>query len=137
MNALFSVLAVGLAAFTVWLIVRLVNKRERWAKWTLAATIATPVSYVASFGPACWLSTRPLECVLDRDRRREAQKPPLLLKAYTPIAQIASSESMAGDVLMRYLRLGIPDAHILFVPTSDDDFFVLINGNINGNGFEP
>jgi hypothetical protein len=32
---------------------------ERWAKWTLAATIVgPPVLYVLSFGPACWLNER-------------------------------------------------------------------------------
>ena len=51
-------LAVAFAAFCVWLIVRIVNRRERWAKWTLAATLAVPVLYVASFGPASWLSSR-------------------------------------------------------------------------------
>jgi hypothetical protein len=133
MNALFSALAVALTAFSVWLMVRLVNRRERWAKWTLVATIAIPVGYVGGFGPACWSSSQPLECMLDQHRRREALEPPLLLKLYTPIAQIASSESMAGCVLVQYLRLGIPDAHVVVVPTCDDDGFVLVNGN----GFEP
>ncbi|HEY3969257.1 MAG TPA: hypothetical protein VGM05_32195 [Planctomycetaceae bacterium] len=29
------------------------NRRERWAKWTLAGTLCLPVMYVAGFGPAC------------------------------------------------------------------------------------
>jgi hypothetical protein len=46
------------AAFCVCVTVRFVNRRERWAKWTLAALIGMPVCYVASIGPACWISSR-------------------------------------------------------------------------------
>jgi hypothetical protein len=55
---LLPALAVAFAAFCVWLTVRIVNRRERWAKWTLAVVIGLPVPYVASFGPACWLAKR-------------------------------------------------------------------------------
>jgi|GEM_PF-3443515 len=46
------------AAFCVWLTVRIINRRERWAKWMLAAIVGMPVLYVASFGPAVWLVAR-------------------------------------------------------------------------------
>jgi hypothetical protein len=48
-------LAVAFAAFCVWLTVRIINRRERWAKWTLVPAIL--IAYPLSFGPACWLST--------------------------------------------------------------------------------
>jgi hypothetical protein len=51
-------LGVAFAAFVVWLAVRIINRRERWAKWTLAAVVLLPVLYVASFGPACWIASR-------------------------------------------------------------------------------
>lgn len=54
MTVLFPTLAVAFAAFCVWLTVRIINRRERWTKWTLAAVVSLPVLYVASFGPACW-----------------------------------------------------------------------------------
>lgn len=50
-------LAVAFAAFCVWLAVRVINRKERWAKWTLIAVLGLPVLYVASFGPACWWLT--------------------------------------------------------------------------------
>jgi hypothetical protein len=53
-----AIFGVVLAAFCVWLGVRIVNRRERWAKWTLTALISVPVLYVASIGPACWISSR-------------------------------------------------------------------------------
>ena len=57
MTILLSTLAVASAAFCIWLMVRVVNRRDRWAKWTLAV-VGVPALYIASFGPACWLSDR-------------------------------------------------------------------------------
>jgi hypothetical protein len=55
MIVLLRALAATFAAFCIWLTVRIVNRRERWAKWTLVgAIIGAPVLYVASFGPVCW-----------------------------------------------------------------------------------
>jgi hypothetical protein len=53
MKILLPAFAVAFAAFCIWLTVRIVNRRERWAKWT-AVLVGLPVLYVASFGPACW-----------------------------------------------------------------------------------
>jgi hypothetical protein len=52
MATALSIFGLAFAAFCVWLIVRVVNRRERWAKWTLAVVIGLPVVYLASFGPA-------------------------------------------------------------------------------------
>jgi hypothetical protein len=51
-------LGVAYAAFCVWLTVRIVKQRERWAKRTLAAVVCLPVLYVLSIGPVAWLNTR-------------------------------------------------------------------------------
>jgi hypothetical protein len=58
MTIILLALAVTFAAFVVWLVVRFVNRRERWAKWSLILAVGLPVAYVASFGPACWISSR-------------------------------------------------------------------------------
>jgi len=58
MAIVLSVLGVAFAAVCVWLSVRIVNRRERWAKWTLASVVGLPVLYALSFGPACWISSR-------------------------------------------------------------------------------
>jgi hypothetical protein len=55
MYIVIAVLGITFASFCVWLAVRILNRRERWAKWTLAAVVALPVLYMLSFGPACWL----------------------------------------------------------------------------------
>lgn len=60
MTVLFSVLSIAFAASCVWLTIHIVNRRERWAKRTLAAVvIGVPFLYVASFGPVCWWWSNP------------------------------------------------------------------------------
>jgi hypothetical protein len=51
MTILLATLAVAFAALCVWLTVRIVNRRERWAKWTLAAIVGLPVLYPPGMGP--------------------------------------------------------------------------------------
>jgi hypothetical protein len=55
-----SLLTAGgaLGAFVVWIAVRATNRREPWAKWTLAALVALPVLYVASLFPISWMIQR-------------------------------------------------------------------------------
>jgi hypothetical protein len=54
----WALLGAAYAATWVWLGVRLVNRRERWAKWTAAALAAAPVLYVLSSGPMTILAFR-------------------------------------------------------------------------------
>src|SRR5438309_393671 len=56
----FPALALLLGAFFVWLCVRLLNIRERWAKRSLLTLVATAALYPLSFGPACaaWSQNR-------------------------------------------------------------------------------
>jgi len=43
---------VSFAAFCIWLAIRIFNRRERWAKWMLAAAVVgVPALYVFSSGP--------------------------------------------------------------------------------------
>jgi hypothetical protein len=53
----FPVVGVAIAAFCVWLAVRILNRHERWAKRT-AMLLVVVMAYPASFGPACWISSR-------------------------------------------------------------------------------
>src|SRR5580765_2867040 len=55
-----AITGIAFAALCVWLTVRIVNRRERWAKRTLAAVVGLPVLYVASTGPVNWLASREL-----------------------------------------------------------------------------
>jgi hypothetical protein len=57
MAVVLPIFGFALAAFCVWLTVRIVNRRERWAKWT-AVGLAVVLLYPLSIGPACWISSR-------------------------------------------------------------------------------
>jgi hypothetical protein len=47
----WAVVGVAYAALWVWLIVRVVNRRKPWAKWTAVGLVAVSVLYVVSSGP--------------------------------------------------------------------------------------
>jgi uncharacterized membrane protein YidH (DUF202 family) len=53
-----TVFGVAFAAFCVWLTVRIGNRKERWAKRTLAAALGVPLLYVASLAPLFWLDAQ-------------------------------------------------------------------------------
>ena len=58
-----AILCMTFGAFCVWLLVRIVNRRERWAKRLGAAVVALLLAYPVSIGPAfvlaCCISARP------------------------------------------------------------------------------
>ena len=94
------------AAFCVWLTVRIVNRRERWATWTLATVVALPVFYVASFGPACWLSPTRRYPMFDHPQK-------VAPKIYQPLGLlIKHGPAPIADALKWYAAIGAE--HILF-----------------------
>ena len=46
-----AILGIAFAATCIWLGVRIVNRRERWAKWTAAALVVVTAGYPLSWGP--------------------------------------------------------------------------------------
>lgn len=94
MSIILPALGITFAAFCVWLTVRIVNRRERWAKWTLAAVLNLPVLYVASFGPACWVSSR------------SGTGGSVVSSAYQPILRLAfHSPGVIGTGILRYAQI--------------------------------
>jgi hypothetical protein len=101
-------LTVAFAAFCVWLVVRIVNRRERWAKQTLAVVVGLLVLYVASFGPAIWI-TSPTAVPFPPTSW------PLLI--YCPLGRLArDSDSLIGRPLNWWARLGIRDDQYAVIP---------------------
>jgi hypothetical protein len=103
-------LHVAFAAFCVWLPVRVFNRRERWAKQTLAAVVMLPLLYVVSFGPACWLVG-----IVGLPRLGTA-------RFYRPLVRVVNAESRPlSAILGWYAGLGdveISRTRILDVDTS-------------------
>src|SRR5262245_8563350 len=54
-QATFTVFGIVFGAAFIWLTVRVINRRGRWATWTFATMIGVPLLYVLSYGPALWL----------------------------------------------------------------------------------
>lgn len=53
-----AVLAVTVVAFSLWLAVRILIRREKWAKRTGVILLVLLLGYPLSLGPACWNSSR-------------------------------------------------------------------------------
>jgi predicted permease len=54
---ILTIFGIAVAAFCVWLGLRIYNRREKWAKRT-AIVIVLMLAYPLSIGPACWLDSR-------------------------------------------------------------------------------
>jgi len=50
----FEIFGLVFIAFCIWLTVRIINRREKWARRTVGVLLAMPVLYFLTFGPACW-----------------------------------------------------------------------------------
>jgi hypothetical protein len=99
-SILLSTLAVAFAAFCVWLTVRIVNRRERWAKWMLAAVVGGPALYVAGFGPAMWITVRTRGRILGLDA---------FVMVYEPVFTRAHLSKHFGIAMDWYAKIGLPE----------------------------
>jgi hypothetical protein len=100
MDVLLPALAFAGAAFCVWLTVRIINRRERWAKWTLAVAVALPLLYVLSIGPAAGALNRVGE------PRWAAM---IYMRIYGPINwAYRNGPQSARDALEWYLQIWMP-----------------------------
>ena len=97
MAVALAIFGVAFAAFCVWLSVRIVNQRERWAKWTAAALIAMLAGYPLSIGPACWALRNGF--LPDKQRRNAAS-------FYLPILVMEEDgPEFASEIIVRYIAL--------------------------------
>jgi hypothetical protein len=114
MSIVVPTLAVAFAAVCVWLGVRVYNRRERWAKWTLGAVVGLPILYALSFGLAC----RVASCRFDADRGAHQWRIPTFywpIQTYVPVCPGGSAAvkwyvtiflPMNSDVLVPFDRQG-------------------------------
>jgi hypothetical protein len=111
MAIVLSAVGASVAAFVVWLTVRIVNRRERWAKRTMAAIVGLPLMYVLRFGPACWINAR-MEVGTG-----------LIWVVYQPLfrTMLHDGPRVIQQALRSFGELGAPDDHYLAV--WDDGLF--------------
>ena len=96
MTILLPTLAVAFAAFCVWLMVRIVNRRERWAKWTAVGLVIALVAYPLSIGPAIWLMDHQVLPSWAIDALR---------CSYLPLDWLAGQSEWCSLLLFWYLRI--------------------------------
>ena len=96
---LFLALFAGFIAFCVWLTVRIVNRRERWALRTaVVLAVVVLAAYPLSMGPACWISSRFTAIV------------PAVNVVYRPALRIwPKLPKPVGSFLQWYSRVGAAD----------------------------
>jgi predicted permease len=93
-KVILGALGVSITAFGVWLTVRLINRRERWAKRTAAVLLGAMILYPLSAGPATWILHH---CNLPNPAFR------FLLAAYRPMGFVTeSSPSSVGNAIRSY-----------------------------------
>ena len=97
-GTILIVAGVAFVATCIWLMVRIINRRERWSKWTLAIVVGVPVLYSAAFGPACWITSR-TDCGAAE-----------LAIAYKPItwAMSPDNDSTVSHLMNWYAEVGAP-----------------------------
>jgi len=119
MTIILFALAVAFAAFCVWLTVRIVNRKERWARWALAgAVLGLPVLYLLSFGPACWWFTIPSGETGNFPGTNDPIPRVRVRQMYWPIGRMAATgPRWSQRILTWYATLG---GEVL-VPTNDED----------------
>ena len=98
MTILLAALGVAFAAFAVWLLVRIINRREKWAKWTAAVYIVLMVlvGYPLSFGPV-------VSCVSTAAVQPAAVG--IVLVFYMPLVIVAEATRPTKELLQWYVHL--------------------------------
>jgi hypothetical protein len=113
MAVTLAVFGIAFAAFGIWLTVRFINRRERWAKWTAVGLIAVPVLYVLSFGPACWMTS---QVYIGGEQIRWNRT----LIIYIPLARMILEnpppDSRFGRLLCWWMTLGVSKGQRAIIP---------------------
>lgn len=95
--------------------VRIVNRRERWEKWTLAILFGLPVLYVASLGPACWFAVK------SDGPKVNGEAPRKVSSVYKPIGwTMINGRKPIANAVKRYATLRTQ--------------YVIVPADWNGNG---
>jgi hypothetical protein len=120
MAVALSIFGLAFAALCVWLVVRIVNRRERWAKWTLAAIVGLPLLYVASFGPACHLAATQW---LGRGIPRAQIPRSTWMNLYRPLCWLTDryDGSFFSTAILKYVEFSIPRNSLVAIPMDNDD----------------
>ena len=101
MDDLLSLMGLGIVASAVWLTVRIVNRREKWAI-RVAVTAVALLAYPLSLVPACWLVEHKMLAART------------VAVAYDPLFwwEFHAPEPMQDAVLQRARQFGVQSAYL-------------------------
>jgi hypothetical protein len=107
MGIAVSIIGFSYGAILVWLVVRVANRRQRWAKWTLVTVIGLPVLYIASLGPACRVTATPW---IGRGIPFGQIRQPVWMNMYRPICWLSDryDGSFYSEAILHYVQFSIP-----------------------------
>ena len=89
------------------------KKRAVWP-WAVALLIGLPVLYMASFGPACWLTAQPAE---DGARNDGWDMPPRWMQIYRPFGIILNrGDSPIKTAVSWWATIGVKRTSCAVVP---------------------
>jgi hypothetical protein len=89
------------------------SKRPIWP-WIVALLIGLPVLYVASFGPACWMTAQPWHNAINNDGY---DMPPRWMQIYRPFGMIMNqSASPLKTAVIWWATLGVKRTSTAVVP---------------------
>jgi hypothetical protein len=88
----------GYAAFMLWLGVRVVNRRERWAKWTAAGLAWFSILYPLAYGPAYFAV---------ESGRLPDWAAVLIMRPFAPLLLVAQQNVSAMEFLHWYARFWV------------------------------
>ncbi len=110
MSMLLILVGVVLAAFGIWLMVRIIARKEKWAKRTAAGLVAgIPILYLLGFGAGCRAIAVPLGGTVKMSSQ---------MKIYWPLGALAANrDSSAGAVVRWYMRLWTPPKGCVLIQT--------------------
>jgi hypothetical protein len=97
-----SIIGIAFAAFGVWLTVRIVSRRERWAKKVAAVLVAALVLYPFSWGPFL-LATSYLDLDIGQSMT--------VGSVYIPLMLLARESAAAKSVMKWYVLLWVDDGN--------------------------
>jgi len=78
------------------------RKKSVWP-WLAALLIGVPLLYVASFGPACWLTSQP-------DGKYDKPHPAMIV--YVPLAYTAGQRNVMSRPMYRWMALFVPAGNV-------------------------
>ena len=93
-------------------------KKPGVAFWA-TMVVVMPLLYVASFGPACWLTSQA------GDRYDPFRPPPRAMAVYTPLARLATSKTVPGRAIILWMRIGLRPGHVAEMPLGERNTLVV------------